>query len=87
MALLFITGLNELLSSLVIMLLTVLLLGILMKKFKQPYFVSYISAGIVLGPDAFKVFTRADTISTIGELGVIMQMFFIGTKPENPLIC
>ena len=82
MALLVITGLNELLSSLVIMLLTLLLLGILMKKFNQPYFVAYITAGIVLGPHALKVFTNNDTIATIGELGLIIQMFFIGTKLE-----
>jgi len=40
MALLIISGLHELLSSLVIMLLTILLLGIIMKKFNQPYFVA-----------------------------------------------
>lgn len=64
------------------MLLTVLLVGMLMKKFNQPYFVAYITAGIILGPHAFKVFTNADTIATIGELGLIIQMFFIGTKLE-----
>jgi monovalent cation:H+ antiporter-2, CPA2 family len=82
MFLLSINGLNELLSSLVIMLLTVLLLGMLLKKFNQPYFVAYITAGIILGPHAFQVFNQADTIATIGELGLIMQMFFIGTKLE-----
>jgi CPA2 family monovalent cation:H+ antiporter-2 len=82
MDLLLITGLNELLTSLVIMLLTILLLGILMKKFNQPYFVAYITAGIILGPHAFRLFTNTETIATIGELGLIIQMFFIGTKLE-----
>jgi CPA2 family monovalent cation:H+ antiporter-2 len=82
MALLIITGLNELLSSLVIMLLTILLLGLLMKKFNQPYFVAYISAGIILGPHVLKIFTNGNTIASIGELGLIIQMFFIGTKLE-----
>jgi monovalent cation:H+ antiporter-2, CPA2 family len=82
MTLLFLGGVNELLTSLVIMLLTVLLLGILLKKFNQPYFVAYIIAGIILGPHFFKVFTSSETIATIGELGLIIQMFFIGTKLE-----
>lgn len=82
MHLLFVTGINHLLSSLVVMLLTILLLSVVMKKFNQPYFVAYISAGIILGPHAFKVFTDTQTIAIIGELGLITQMYFIGTKLE-----
>jgi CPA2 family monovalent cation:H+ antiporter-2 len=82
MTLLFVNGIGELLQSLVIMLLTILLIGLAMKKLNQPYFVAYILAGIILGPHCIKVFKQADTISTIGELGLLMQMFFIGTKLE-----
>jgi len=64
------------------MLLTILLIGLAMKKLNQPYFVAYILAGIILGPYCIKVLKQADTISTIGELGLLMQMFFIGTKLE-----
>ena len=53
-----------------------------MKKLNQPYFVAYILAGIILGPHGIKVLTQADTISAVGELGLLMQMFFIGTKLE-----
>lgn len=82
MTLLFINGMGELLQSIVIMLLTILLIGLLMKKLNQPYFVAYILAGIILGPYCVKLLKQADTISTIGELGLLMQMFFIGTKLE-----
>ena len=75
-------SLNALLSSLVILLLTVLLLGFITKKFNQPYFVAYIMAGIILGPYVFKIFNNPNTIATVGELGLIIQMFFIGTKLE-----
>lgn len=64
------------------MLLTILLIGLLLKKLNQPYFVAYIIAGILLGPYSIKVFTDSDTISVIGELGLLIQMFFIGTKME-----
>ena len=53
-----------------------------MKKLNQPYFVANILAGIILGPHGIKVLTQADTISAVGELGLLMQMFFIGTKLE-----
>jgi monovalent cation:H+ antiporter-2, CPA2 family len=82
MILLFINGIGELLQSLVIMLLTILLMGLAMKKLNQPYFVAYILAGIILGPYCIKVLKEADTVASIGELGLLMQMFFIGTKLE-----
>ena len=82
MTLLFVNGIGELLQSLVIMLLTILLIGLAMKKLNQPYFVAYILAGIILGPHCTQVLKQADTIAAIGELGLLMQMFFIGTKLE-----
>jgi len=73
---------DALLKSIVLMLLTILLVAIVLKKLHQPYFVAYIIAGILLGPFGIKVFTDADTIAAIGELGLLIQMFFIGTKME-----
>ncbi len=73
---------EQLLKSIVIMLLTILLIGLLLKRLNQPYFVAYIIAGILLGPYCIKVFSNAYTITVIGELGLLIQMFFIGTKME-----
>ena len=66
------------------MLLSILLLGWLLKRFRQPYFVAYIIAGILLGPGGATLFTDIDTIAQIGSLGLIMQMFFIGAEIEVP---
>ena len=66
------------------MLLSILLLGWFLKRFRQPYFVAYIIAGILLGPDGLKLFTDVNTIAQIGSLGLIMQMFFIGAEIEVP---
>lgn len=74
---------SVLLQSIVIMLLSVLLIGLLLKKLNQPYFVAYIIAGILLGPYALKLFKNADLIAVIGELGLLIQMFFIGTKMDT----
>lgn len=82
MQLLSVINFNDLLKSIVIMLLTILLLGLLLKKLNQPYFVAYIIGGILLGPYLLKIFSNTDTITVIGELGLLVQMFFIGTKME-----
>jgi len=82
MAFLFVGGVGQLLQSLVLLLLAILLVGLLMKKLHQPNFVAYMLAGVLLGPYCLRLFREADTIATIGELGLIMQMFFIGTKLE-----
>lgn len=82
MQLLSVINFNDLLKSIVIMLLTILLLGLLLKKLNQPYFVAYIIGGILLGPYLLKIFSNTDTITVIGELGLLVQMFFLGTKME-----
>jgi len=66
----------------VIMLMVILFTGTLLKKLNQPYFVTYIVAGILIGPYCFGVFDDAPTISAIGEMGLLLQMFFLGTKKE-----
>ncbi len=77
-----VNGMDELLYSVVLMLLSILLIGLVMKKLYQPYFVAYIIAGLLLGPYCLRIFTEAYTIAAIGELGLLIQMFFIGTKIE-----
>src|SRR5205814_8366264 len=69
--------------SIVIMLFSFLLVGLILKKVILLYFVAYIIAGILLGPYSIKVFTDSDTIAVIGELGLLIQMFFIGTKMDT----
>ncbi len=73
---------DQLLSSVVVMLLSILLIGLIIKKLHQPYLVAYIMAGVLLGPYCLKIFKNPDVVSGIGELGLIIQMFFIGTKME-----
>lgn len=73
---------NELLLGIVVMLLTILLLGLLIRRLNQPYFVAYIIAGVILGPYGIALYSKPETISKIGELGLLLQMFFLGTKRE-----
>jgi CPA2 family monovalent cation:H+ antiporter-2 len=77
---------EHLLKGIVGMLLTILLLSWVLKRFRQPYFSAYIIAGILLGPHGLKLLTDVTTIAQIGSLGLIMQMFFIGAEIEVPAL-
>jgi CPA2 family monovalent cation:H+ antiporter-2 len=77
---------EQLLKSVAGMLLSILLLGWFLKRFRQPYFVAYIIAGILLGPGGLKLFIDVNTVVQIGSLGLIMQMFFIGAEIEVPAL-
>ncbi|HTJ51433.1 MAG TPA: cation:proton antiporter [Cyclobacteriaceae bacterium] len=77
---------EHLLKGIVGMLLSILLLSWLLKRFRQPYFSAYIIAGILLGPHGLQIFTDVTTIAQIGSLGLIMQMFFIGAEIEVPAL-
>jgi len=64
------------------------LLGILGVAFvsralRQPHVVGYLFAGILLGPHGLALLTEPDTLSRIGQIGVLLLLFFIGME-NNP---
>lgn len=75
---------NELLWSICILCLTTLGLMFLLKRLNQPYMIAYIIAGVVLGPHVSGVFTNPEEIETIGEVGILLLMFFLGMEINVP---
>ncbi len=75
---------NDLLLSISKMCLTILALLLLLRRLKQPYLIAYIFAGILLGPYVSKTFTRIDEIEAIGEIGILLLMFFLGMEIDIP---
>ena len=67
-----------------IMCLLILLLIFLLKKLKQPYLVAYIIAGIVLGPYVTGIFSDPENIASLGEVGILLLMFFLGVEIDIP---
>jgi monovalent cation:H+ antiporter-2, CPA2 family len=67
---------DEMLKSMVGMLLSILFLSWVLRHFRQPYFIAYIIAGILLGPGGIAMFKDVELIAQVGSLGLIMQMFF-----------
>jgi len=53
-------------------------------RMKLPIVVAYILTGIVIGPSGFAVIEDHDLVTRIGEIGVIMLLFFVGMEVSIP---
>lgn len=71
---------NPLIPSLLLGALFVLVSGIILRFFKQPSIIAYILTGIVIGPGGFGFISDINAITIIGEIGVILLLFFIGME-------
>ncbi len=75
---------NTLLWPICLLCLTTLGMMFILKKLNQPYLIAYIIAGVVLGPHILKVFTQPHQIEIIGEIGILLMMFFLGMEINVP---
>ncbi len=60
--------------------LAILIVGLVLNRFRQPLVVGYILAGILIGPFGLSVITDYPTMSRVGAFGVILLVFFIGME-------
>jgi monovalent cation:H+ antiporter-2, CPA2 family len=70
--------------SISVLCLVILLLIFLSKRFHQPYLVAYMLAGILLGTRALHILADGEDIATLGSLGVLLLMFFLGMEIDIP---
>ncbi len=71
---------DPLLPPLVGVVLSILLLGLALRRLGQPEIVGYLIAGALIGPQGFGWLTDAATIEHLGTLGVTLLLFFIGME-------
>ena len=69
---------EPLLFDVAIILLAAFPLLFLGRRFRVPEVLSYIVAGIIIGPHALGFIKEAERVDTIAELGVALILFFIG---------
>jgi CPA2 family monovalent cation:H+ antiporter-2 len=77
---LFLSGINPNISTFVILGLVIVGLGLVLRYFKQPYAIAYIIAGVILGDHGFDLITDKEFITQMGEIGLILLLFFIGME-------
>jgi monovalent cation:H+ antiporter-2, CPA2 family len=61
-------------------LLVILAMALASRVLRQPHVVGYIVAGVLLGPSGFDFFHEYDLVSRMGQLGVILLLFFVGME-------
>lgn len=64
----------------VAIILAILVIGHLMSRIKQPAVVAYLLVGVMLGPSVFGVVHDQESLSRLGDIGVILLLFFVGME-------
>lgn len=64
----------------------IMAVGLLLKKLKQPYIIGYILIGAVLGKYGLGYIADTVVIDHLGEIGIILLLFFVGMEISLPEI-
>ena len=57
-----------------------LIFALVFRHFKLPLVLAYILTGLIVGPQCLSLINNIDVIETMGSLGVILLLFFIGME-------
>ncbi|QRY55494.1 cation:proton antiporter domain-containing protein [Sphingobacterium siyangense] len=69
---------SQLFSGIAVLSFVLLLLILILRRLKQPYFIAYIASGIILGPKVLDIIHAPDVVSELGEIGIVLLLFSIG---------
>ena len=58
----------------------ILLIGIILRRFKQSHMIAYILTGFLLGPNMLGLIADQQALTRIGSFGVIFLLFFVGME-------
>lgn len=59
---------------------TILVIGLVLRRFGQPQVVAYLIVGVVLGPHVLDLVSNQAAVSRVGDVGVILLLFFLGME-------
>ncbi len=62
----------------------IIFLGLILKRFNQPYIIGYILVGALLGEHGIGLIKDPEAIHDLGEIGIILLLFFIGMEISLP---
>lgn len=77
-------GVQNLLFTIVAISSVVILIGFTLKLIKQPSVIGYILVGVIMGPYALGVVKDTSQVSTLGSLGLMFLLFFVGMEISLP---
>lgn len=62
----------------------IIFIGLILKKFNQPYIIGYILVGALLGEHGIGWVKDSESVHHLGEIGIILLLFFIGMEISLP---
>ncbi len=66
--------------SLIFAFLGIIAIGIILRLLRQPHVITYILAGVLLGPFSLGLVKDYEMIASFGEIGIILLLFFAGSE-------
>ncbi|WP_051477570.1 cation:proton antiporter [Aquimarina pacifica] len=75
-----ISSLDPIITLVAILAVLVIAVSMILRKFNQTYIIGYILVGVILGEHGLNAIQDATSIHLLGELGVILLLFFIGME-------
>ena len=78
------TKLDPIVGFISVLAILTIAIGLFLKKIKQPYVIGYIVVGAILGEHGFGFIKDAQTIHHLGEIGIILLLFFVGMEISLP---
>ena len=68
-------------------LLIVLVVAFALRKARQPHVVAFILGGVVVGPHGLSLVDDVATMQSLGSIGVVLLLFFVGMEVDVPAPC
>lgn len=78
------SGFTPFITATSIIIILIIILGFLLKKLKQPYIIGYIIIGVIMGDSGLGLIKNSALVHDIGELGIILLLFFVGMEISLP---
>lgn len=71
---------DPILSKFIILSLIIIFVGFVLHLLKQPSVITYIIVGVLVGPNVLGIINDESLISSLGSLGLVLLLFFIGME-------
>jgi CPA2 family monovalent cation:H+ antiporter-2 len=73
-------NINSYITLIAIIAIGIIAVSALLKRMNQTYIIGYILIGVLVGQQGFGLIESADNVHLMGELGIILLLFFIGME-------
>ncbi|MFT7619716.1 MAG: CPA2 family monovalent cation:H+ antiporter-2 [Planctomycetota bacterium] len=71
---------DPLLPTVTAIMFVVVIVGLVLRKLRQPSLIGYLLTGVLLGPFGMRVITAEEPLQRLGGFGVILLLFFVGME-------